>query len=264
MAEPLLRAAPPASIGVKRRRTRKVPPERLSLPPSKQGRKGTAPADPIAVVIPVLNEAPRIGGLLNDLRAQGYGRVVVVDGGSRDGSEAAAREGGAEVLRGPAGRAAQMNVGAAATDTSVLLFLHADTRLPAGSRQLILDALETPVAVGGCFGLRFDSSLRLLDLYAWFSRFDSRITSFGDQAFFVRRTAFQRSEGFPEWPLLEDVELRRRLKRQGRFVKIPRRVVASSRRFDAEGPIRRQLGNGLILLLHALGAPAHRLKRWYR
>ena len=111
--------------------------------------------------------------------------------------------------------------------------------------------------------MRFDRSSPTLRISAWFSRFDSGMTSFGDHGFFASRAAFEAAGGFPDWPLLEDVELRRRLRRLGRFVKAPATVVTSARRFHAEGVLRRQGRNGLILFLHALGVSAAWLKRLY-
>ena len=103
----------------------------------------------------------------------------------------------------------------------------------------------------------------MLGLYAAATRFDTALTSFGDQAFFASRTAYHAAGGFPAWSLMEDVELRRRLKRVGRFVKLRPRVTTSARRFEADGVARRQLRNGMILALFALGVSPERLSRMY-
>ena len=221
-------------------------------------------ASPVAVIIPVLNEALHLSGTLDALRAQGIERPIVVDGGSEDDSVRIARAAGAVVLASPRGRAAQMNAGAAHATAANLLFLHADTALPADAIALIAGALQDPRTVGGCFRLRFDRRSALLDFYGWMTRFETAMTSFGDQAYFVRAGAFAQVGGFPNWPLLEDVELRRRLKQLGRFVKLPAPVVTSARRFTHEGIVRRQLLNGGILVLYGLGLPPQRLVRWYR
>ena len=223
------------------------------------------PSD-IAVVVPVLNEAERLPALLGHLAHQGFGAVVIVDGGSSDsGAEIAQARQGVRLVRAARGRGVQMNAGAAAApEATGLLFLHADTRLPPGAAALVAEALSAPSTAGGAFRLRFDRRHPLLDLYAACSRLDSGWTTFGDQALFMRRSTFEAVGGFPALPLLEDVEMRRRLKRQGRFVKLPFAVTTSARRFEAEGLWRRQLKNGLILLLHAVGVGPERLARLYR
>ncbi|MBE7217209.1 MAG: TIGR04283 family arsenosugar biosynthesis glycosyltransferase [Caulobacteraceae bacterium] len=225
------------------------------------------PLDPagVAVIVPVLNEATRLAGLLDDLAARGFGRIVVADGGSTDGSlEVAASRPGVALVRAPPGRAAQQSAGAAAAPSArVLLFLHADTRLPPDAFARMGEVLAAGVCAGA-FRLRFDRRHPLLDLYAAVSAVESYWTTFGDQAIFARREAFETVGGFPPWPLLEDVALRRALKRHGGFSKSRAAVTTSARRFEAEGVLRRQLKNGAILLLHALGAPASRLAGWYR
>jgi rSAM/selenodomain-associated transferase 2 len=218
----------------------------------------------IAVIVPVLNEAQGIAPLLDDLAAHGFDEVLIADGGSRDDTPTlAASRPDVTVLTGARGRGAQMNLAAASASSDILLFLHADTRLPPGAALQIRCALDRPAAVGGCFRLRFDRSSPTLRISEWFSRFDSGWTSFGDHGFFVLRSAFEAAGGYPDWPLLEDVELRRRLLRLGRFVKAQAPVVTSARRFHAEGVLRRQMRNGLILGLHALGVSAATLKRFY-
>ncbi len=218
----------------------------------------------VAVVVPVLNEAPRLPALLDDLLARGFGQVVVADGGSTDGSVGIARgRAGVTVVEGPRGRARQQNAGAAAPGTAwVLLFLHADTALPPGASEAMAAVLARNDA--GCFRLRFDRRHPLLDLYALVSGVESYWTSFGDQGFFMTRRAFDAVGGFPDLPLLEDVAMRRRLKRRGGFAKARAAATTSARRFEAEGLLRRQLKNAAILILYALGVPARRLVRWYR
>lgn len=215
--------------------------------------------------MPVLNEAARLSAVLDDLVTQGFGRVVVADGGSADGSPgiAGARP-GVVVVRCPRGRAVQQNAGAAAAPGArVLLFLHADTRLPPDAVARMGEVLATG-AIAGAFRLRFDRRHPLLALYAAASAVESYWTTFGDQALFVRRDVFETAGGFPPLPFLEDVALRRRLRRHGRFAKSRAAVVTSARRFEAEGLLRRQLMNGAILLLYAMGASAERLARLYR
>jgi rSAM/selenodomain-associated transferase 2 len=218
----------------------------------------------VAAVAPTLNEAADIAGALQALLAQGFAPVIVVDGGSDDATLDVARSiPGVLAFAAARGRSSQMNAGAVASDVEALVFVHADTRLPAGALALISQALSDPEVVGGSFRLAFDRPHPLLAISSWFSRFDSYWTTFGDQALFVRRSVFEAVGGFPDWPLLEDVELRRRLLIAGRFVKLPAAVTTSARRFAADGVLRRRFANAVILALHALGAPASRLQRWY-
>lgn len=217
------------------------------------------------MIVPVLNEAERLPGLLVDLVGHGFGRVLVADGGSTDGSvEIAAAAAGVTLVRAPRGRAAQQNAGAAAAgEARVLVFLHADTRLPPDAVARMGEVLARGAAAGA-FRLRFDRRHPLLDLYAAASRVESYWTTFGDQALFVRSEAFEAVGGFPLLPFLEDVALRRALKERGRLLKSPAAVTTSARRFEAEGFARRQMKNAAILLLHALGASPAWLARWYR
>lgn len=218
----------------------------------------------IDVVVPALNESRGIGACVGHLRGLGFTSIVVVDGGSRDATVRLAAEAGARVACSARGRGRQMNAGAEAGAAPILLFLHVDTKLPAGATDIIIETLARPGCVAGCFRLRFEPERALLRAFAWFSRFDTRMTTFGDQAYFVRRDAFEAVDGFPDWPLLEDVELRRRLKGLGQFQKARQRVTTSARRFDNEGLLGRQALNGVILLMHALGVSPAWLQRWYR
>jgi rSAM/selenodomain-associated transferase 2 len=232
-------------------------------------KRSPPPAEPapatVAVVIPTLNEAGGIGRLLDHVAAQGFDEIIVADGGSTDGTPAlaAARE-AVTLVNAGCGRGVQMDAGARACRSDALLFLHADTLLPQGAAGLILNALADPRVAGGAFSARFDRPGLLLGLYSLAGRFESPLTTFGDQAYFTRRAVYARSGGFPAWPFLEDVELRRRLKRMGRFVKLREPVTTSARRFVEEGILRRQTLNLAVLVLFYLGVSPHRLARCYR
>jgi len=207
----------------------------------------------VRIVIPTLDEADQIGPTLASVaRQEGPFEVVVVDGGSSDGTpEVAVREGhrlglDVRVLSAARGRAQQMNAGAAAASGDVLLFLHADTRLPAGALAHVRRTLTDPAVVGGCFRTTFDLGgfwMRLWSLPLWmrWHRF-----AFGDRAPFVRRTAFEAVGGFPDQPLFEDLELVRRVRRLGRFAFLDAAVVTSARRFAQHGPLRQQLRNLVV------------------
>lgn len=216
------------------------------------------------MIIPALEEAEGIGPAIAAVHACGLSDVVVSDGGSLDETVPRARAAGARVVEAPRGRAWQMNAGVAVARGRTLLFLHADTRLPTNAGELIRQALLDPTVLGGCFRLSFDRRHPMLGLSAWFSRFESYLTTFGDQAFFVRREAFERIGGFPQQSLMEDVAFRRRLLMLGRFVKLPVAVVTSARRYQRAGVVRQQLLNAMLLAGYAAGIPAERLARLYR
>lgn len=194
----------------------------------------------VAIVVPVLNEAPRLPGLLTRLAADFPDcPVTVVDGGSTDGSLGLVRR-PAQLVTSVRGRARQLNAGAAATDADVLWFHHADTRVEPAALPLLRAALaDARVVAGGC-RLAFDRSTVPLRYVAATSNVRARRLHwvFGDQALFVRRSAFDAVGGFPDLPLMEDLEISRRLARLGRMVLLSARSTASARRFDEHGTLR--------------------------
>jgi len=221
----------------------------------------------LSIVIPALNEAANLARLLPDLVVrEPRAEVLVVDGGSDDDSRAVvARVPSVRWLSGPRGRARQMNAGARAAQGEILLFLHADTSLPAGAGAAILGALGDPAAVGGRFDVQLDSRRLLLVLTAWLMNRRSRLTgiSTGDQGIFVRRAVFDALGGYPDIPLMEDVELTRRLKRCGRLAALGLCVTTSARKWEDEGIVRTIVLMWTLRLLYALGVPPARLHRWY-
>jgi rSAM/selenodomain-associated transferase 2 len=218
----------------------------------------------LTVVVPTLNEASALPATLATIRAAlPAAALTVCDGGSIDGTPALAAAGGAQVLAAPRGRGRQLAAGAAATDSTWLLFLHADTRLPPDTA----DALAAFAAAGGppvaTFGLRFDGGGRFLAACAWAARFDSVFTRFGDQGIVVSRAAYEELGGFPPWPLFEDVEfLRRARRRYGRVAALPVAVTTSARRFHRE-PWRQQARNASLLIRFLLGASPEKLALRY-
>lgn len=221
----------------------------------------------ISVVIPVLNESKTIGRCLTRLREQiEPHEIVVVDGGSSDHTlEIVDTFHGVKWLRcAVAGRGAQMNQGAAAARGEILLFLHSDTFLPSGGLTLIETFLAQAGIVAGSFSLRFDYQNPFLQLYARCSRINHILFTYGDQGLFMTRCVFERVGGFKEIPLMEDVEIQKKLRKMGKFVKIHQPVITSARRFLLKGIIRQQLLNiGLVLLYHA-GVSPGRLEHYYK
>ena len=228
---------------------------------------GARPGPLLTIVIPALNEGGVIADLLASLaplRVRDV-EVVVVDGGSTDGTAEAAGPGADRVIVAPRGRARQMNAGAAAAHAPVLLFLHADTRLPANADQLILNGLSAADLEWGRFDVRIESASRWLRLVASLMNLRSRITGIatGDQAMFVTRRAFDALRGFPDQALMEDVELSSRLKRRGPPLCLSPLVVTSGRRWGARGVARTILLMWWIRLLYFFGVAADRLARLY-
>jgi rSAM/selenodomain-associated transferase 2 len=224
-----------------------------------------APA--LSIVVPALDEAENLRTLLPALaRECPDAEVLVVDGGSRDDTGAVvAGAPGVRLLRSPRGRARQMNAGAAAASGAVLLFLHADTRLPAGAAGAVARALADPAVAGGRFDVAFDNRGWRFRMIAALMNVRSRWSGIatGDQAIFVRRAAFEALGGYPEIPLMEDVELTRRLKRAGRLACLRLRVTTSARKWEREG-VWRTIGLMWALrLLHFCGVAPERLHRWY-
>lgn len=220
---------------------------------------------PISVVIPALEEAGRIGPLVADLTSVPGVEVIVADGGSADGTSVAAAACGARLVAGRRGRASQMNAGAAAATGGILLFLHADTRLPVGWAAAVRALLANPAVVGGAFSFSTDSKrpgMRLIEAATnWRGR--SFGILFGDQAIFARRAEFAAVGGFPDQPLMEDFELARRLRRRGKVIVLAQRAVTSARRWEARGLLRNSLLNLVITGGYLAGVSVERLCRWY-
>jgi rSAM/selenodomain-associated transferase 2 len=192
----------------------------------------------LSIVIPVLNEAPSIGAslaCLEPLRERGV-EVIVVDGCSDDDTVLQAQPCADVVMDAPRGRARQMNAGAASAQAAILLFLHADTQLPPGADGLIREAVEAG-GVWGRFDVRIVGQHPMLRVVAALMNWRSRLTGLatGDQAMFVRRDVFERLGGFPDQPLMEDIELSQRLRRLARPVCIPQQVATSGRRWETRG-----------------------------
>jgi rSAM/selenodomain-associated transferase 2 len=220
----------------------------------------------VAVIVPVLDEIaqlPALGAELERLRERA--EIVLVDGGSRDGTRAALDRLGFRVVDAPRGRATQMNAGARATSAPLLLFLHADTRLPDGALATIGAAIDGGAA-GGCFRVRIDSPDPRLTLAALYINTRARLfaSATGDQALFVRRDLFERLGGYRELALCEDLDFVARLRRAGRFSVVADEVMTSARRWHGQGVARTILLMWTLRLGFHLGVSPTRLARWYR
>ena len=220
----------------------------------------------VSIIVPVLDEAADIEAALAALapyQTRGC-ELIVVDGGSRDETCALASPLADRVLAAPRGRAAQMNAGASIARGDVLLFLHADTKLPANADALIRDGLVRSGRAWGRFDVRFDQD-GIMSLIAVMMNLRSRLTGIatGDQAIFVTRAALDAIGGFPAQPLMEDIALSSRIKRISRPAYIRARVTTSAQRWRKQGVLRTVFLMWRLRLAYFLGAdPAH-LARQY-
>ncbi len=226
----------------------------------------------IAVVTPVLNEQETVTELMQHVAEVGCHEFILVDGQSADATVERARSMSqtqetlaTRIIDAPRGRASQMNAGAAQAHSDVLLFLHADTRLPANAKQLIQQALADPDCVGGRFDVRFPRD----EGYAWVvsrmmnwrSRWSGIFT--GDQTMFIRRSVFENMGGFADIPLMEDIEFAKRLKTRGRVVALRDKVTTSFRRWEQHGPLNTIVRMWVLRFLYWAGWNPQTLNDYY-
>ncbi len=229
-----------------------------------------APAAPprLGVVIPTLDEEDALPHLLADLHLLDLRLdIVVSDGGSEDGTLDIARRGGARTVAGARGRATQMNLGARMLQTPWMLFLHADSRLPQETRTALESWLESPPPCQAAhFGFSLDERGLWWTLIERGQRIRERLTglTYGDQGLLLSRAVYRELDGIPEIPIMEDVEVVRRLRRNGGLDRIDAPLVTSARRYQKEGPLRAWLRNASLISLYLVGVSPGTLSRWYR
>ncbi|GAB5405758.1 MAG: hypothetical protein Aurels2KO_39890 [Aureliella sp.] len=240
----------------------------------------TQPRPTLSIIIPSLNTESQLDECIASVRAQesslGSGdtsahsntdvEILVVGAGDAQHSALTAAKLGCQFIQSPPGRAAQMNLGAQAARGEVLLFLHADTRLPTSFRKDVQSALETPGCVGGAFKLAIDSSSTAIRVVERLVQLRGRLfrMPYGDQALFVRRDVFNQLGGFPQLPIMEDYEFVRRLRRRGHIALCNSHALTSDRRWQKLGVVRTTVVNQLMICGYHLGISPQRLAKLYR
>lgn len=219
----------------------------------------------VSVIVPTLNEAAVLAGTLRSARQPGVREIIVADGGSADSTVQIARPLADLVVPASRGRAIQMNAGAARASGEILVFLHADTILPQGFAAEVVAACEPADVIGGRFDVELQPSSPLLWITGELINRRSRLTrvATGDQAIFIRRDRFIALGGYAEMPLMEDLDLSRRMKRAGTVACLRSRVMTSSRRWRQDGVIRTILLMWTLRGLYYAGVSPARLHRLY-
>lgn len=221
----------------------------------------------LSIIVPVLNEAALLDAFLQRLRRlAGDFEIIVADGGSIDASRSIAETVADRAISAPRGRAAQMNAGAAIARGDVLWFLHADLEVPEDAVDKIGMALADPRLVGGCFRLRYPRPEWIYRVSDSLGNVGVDLFGFalGDHGIFCRRSAFGRVRGYPDVPILEDAEIYRRLRAEGRMSQLPGKIVSNPRTFEAHGRYQTTAVYLAILALYVLGVPITLLNQIYR
>ncbi|MFQ5543349.1 MAG: TIGR04283 family arsenosugar biosynthesis glycosyltransferase [Nitrospiria bacterium] len=231
----------------------------------------------VSLIIPVFNEERMLPRFLCNLDGTMIHEIIFVDGGSQDQTMRLLENWKKEKASDPRNRsdkiivskcrsrAVQMNEGARQATGQILLFLHADSRLPSDAIPAIQDQLANPSIVGGAFHLQIEASHLFLKMISWMANLRSNYLKlpYGDQGYFVRRTVFEEIGGYPPLPLLEDVAFFRRLRKKGNIILLKERVLTSPRRWHKKGMVYTSFRNILILVLYFTGVSPTRLAKWY-
>jgi rSAM/selenodomain-associated transferase 2 len=219
----------------------------------------------ISIIIPVLNEALIIEDTLMRLQDNLNIETIVVDGGSQDNTLELAKKMGAKAIVSRSGRAKQMNAGAAIAAGEILLFLHADTRLPQGYQTIVERTLSHPKTVAGAFLLNIEGKSRSLRLVEILVNWRSHLFSlpYGDQGIFLKTDLFRELGGFADLAIMEDFEMIQRLKQRGNIKIAPAAVITSSRRWEKLGVLRTTTINQMMIIGYYLGISPLKLKEFY-
>lgn len=219
----------------------------------------------LSIIIPTLNEVRSIKATLDAVaQVKGHVEVIVVDGGSADGTLEILGERGVRVITSERGRGAQMHAGAQAAKGEAIWFLHADTIPPPDAAERIGEALRDAKVVGGNFCVLFDGTRHAAQFLTWlYPQLRKLGLCYGDSGIFVRRDAYNSVGGFKSFPIFEDLDLVRRLKRQGQVVRLPAVVVTSSRRFEGRSFALTFTRWSVLQALYWLGVHPSRLGRLY-
>jgi rSAM/selenodomain-associated transferase 2 len=218
----------------------------------------------LSIIIPTLNEELPLGQNLASIPSHVH-EIIVVDGGSKDGTLEIAREYASAVLDSSLGRGLQQHIGALHAQGDILLFLHADTLLPGGFEMMIERTLSEPKTVFGAFRLGHHPSTAFLNLVGLMANLRSLILKmpYGDQGLFLRRSDYFRVGGFKDLPLMEDVDLVRRLNKIGKFKLVKAKIRTSARRYDRNGIVYTTVRNWSLIIRYLLGQSPERLHRLY-
>lgn len=219
----------------------------------------------ISIIIPTLNEEGNIKAVINSIQSHNI-EIILVDGGSEDQTLLIAKSLDIKVVVSSPGRANQMNTGAMVASGEIVLFLHADTRLPTGFDDMVRRTLAKPGIVAGAFTLQIDApdwGLRLVEFgVKWRSHLWQM--PYGDQAIFLTKDVFQKVGNFPQIPIMEDFELMRKLKSLGKIYLLPTPVITSPRRWLKKGILQTTILNQIIVIAYLLGLSPNRICNWYR
>ena len=220
----------------------------------------------VSIIVPTLNEAQGLNETLTQIQQLCPHELVVSDGGSDDNTLKIAEKFTEQVIKGPAGRALQMNAGARIATGDIFLFLHADSRIEPASYEKMLHSLKNSKNIGGAFSLCIDSDKWSLRLITRFANLRSKYLgmAYGDQAFFVRNPIFQQMNGFHKFPICEDLDFFKRLRKLGPVILLKEKAFTSPRRWMKEGIWFTTLRNILIATLFELGFPPRILTKWYQ